>query len=73
MYLKSENHGVSSMISNLYFVPDLRSSGLPEELQSMRKLKVKETAQAPDQFTSTTKLPAIPFMLIGKICHRKKF
>jgi hypothetical protein len=54
-------------------VPDLRSSGLPEELQSMRKLKVKETAQAPDQFTSTTKLPAIPFMLIGKICHRKKF
>lgn len=37
----------------------------------MRKLKVYETAQAPNQFTSTTKLPAAPFTFIGKICLGK--
>lgn len=37
----------------------------------MKKLKVKETIQAPNQFTNTTMLPAAPFTLIGKIYQKK--
>lgn len=44
---------------------------LPGELQLIRKLKVYETTQAPSQFIKTTKLPAVPFTCIGKICNIK--
>lgn len=44
---------------------------LPGELQLIRKLKVYETTQAPSQFIKTTKLPAVPFTCIGKICNMK--
>ncbi|WVY93252.1 hypothetical protein V8G54_032340 [Vigna mungo] len=42
---------------------------LPGELQLIRKLKVYETIQAPNQFNKTTKLPAVPFTFMGKICE----
>lgn len=38
----------------------------------MRKLKVYETIQAPNQFTKTTKLPAVPFTCMGNTCHMDK-
>ena len=46
---------------------------LPEELQLMKKLKVYETAQEPNQLTRVTVLPAIPLMFIGKIYSGRKY
>lgn len=34
----------------------------------MRKLKAKETAHEPNQFTRVTKLPPVPFIFMGNIC-----
>jgi hypothetical protein len=34
----------------------------------MRKLKAYETIHEPSQFIKVTRLPADPFMFIGKIC-----
>lgn len=45
---------------------------LPVVLQLIKKLKVYETAQAPSQFTRTTRLPARPFICIGKICSQSR-
>lgn len=41
----------------------------PQELQDIRKLKLKEHNHAPNQFTNVAKLPACPLIFIGKICH----
>lgn len=36
----------------------------------MRKLKVYETAHAPNQFTSVARLPPVPLILISNIYKR---
>lgn len=45
---------------------------VPVELQLIMKLKVKETTHAPNQFTSTTRLPATPLTFIGNICRGRR-
>lgn len=44
---------------------------LPDWLQDMRKLKVYDITQDPNQFIKVTRLPAAPFMLMGNICTNK--
>lgn len=44
---------------------------LPAELQSIKKLKENEIIQDPNQLTSVTRLPADPFMFIGKIWNKQ--
>jgi len=41
---------------------------LPYEFHTRRKLKAYETIHEPSQLTSVTRLPAAPFMFMGKIC-----
>ena len=81
MCLKSENHQnihrASCIIANqniqLLFVLDLKSFEPNRGTLVLEIVERKRKCLSTHQFSSTIKLPAIPVMLIGKICHMKKY
>lgn len=74
MFLIKGKHKLKTKVIILQFASnittilrDKTSLALPVELQSIRKLKAYVTIQEPNQLTNVTRLPAEPFMFMGKI------